>query len=108
LEKKTLCLLVPFPSPLGIAIFVEGGTINVRMSAYIKKKAAIFMALSTINSAPALFFSTPALRTEFALPLAASPISAGFPSSAEEFERLKLNLNDELIKHPEATFYAKA
>ena len=66
------------------------------------------MALSTINSAPALVFSTPALRIEFALPLAASPISAGFPSSAEEFERLKLNLNDELIKHPEATFYAKA
>ena len=47
------------------------------------------------------------ITTELALPLAASPISAGFPSPAEEFEGLKLNLNDELIKHPEATFYAR-
>ena len=65
------------------------------------------MRLSRIHSAPALGFYTPDLTTELALPLAASPISAGFPSPAEEFFGLKLNLNDELIKHPEATFYAR-
>ena len=57
--------------------------------------------------APSLAFFAPDFTTALALPLAASPISAGFPSSAEEFVGLKLNLNDELIKHPEATFYAK-
>ena len=65
------------------------------------------MRLSRIHSAPALGFYTPDLTTELALPLAASPISAGFPSPAEEFFGLKLNLNDELIRHPEATFYAR-
>ena len=57
--------------------------------------------------APSLAFFAPDFTTALALPLAASPISAGFPSSAEEFVGLKLNLNDELIKHPEATFYAR-
>jgi len=65
------------------------------------------MRLSRIHSAPALGFYTPDLTTELVLPLAASPISAGFPSPAEEFFGLQLNLNDELIKHPEATFYAR-
>ena len=65
------------------------------------------MMLSHIHSAPALVFSTPAFTTELALPLAASPISAGFPSPAEEFFGHKLDLNEELIKHPEATFYAR-
>ena len=30
-----------------------------------------------------------------------------FPSFIGDFEGLKINLNDELIKHPEATFYAR-
>ena len=30
-----------------------------------------------------------------------------FPSFTGEFECLQLNLNDELIKHPEANFYAR-
>ena len=65
------------------------------------------MRLSRIHSAPALGFYTPDLTTELVLPLAASPISAGFPSPAEEFFGLQLDLNEELIKHPEATFYAR-
>ena len=65
------------------------------------------MRLSHIHSGPVLDFYTPDFTTELKLPLAASPISAGFPSPAEEFFGLKLNLNDELIRHPEATFYAR-
>ncbi len=65
------------------------------------------MSFSRVYSAPTMEFLTPVITEESKLPLAASPISAGFPSPAEEFEGLKINLNDELIKHPEATFYAR-
>ena len=75
-----------------------------RINSFIK---VLSMRLTRIHLAPALVFCTPAFTTELALPLAASPISAGFPSPAEEFDGQKLNLNDELIKHPEATFYAR-
>lgn len=34
-------------------------------------------------------------------------IKAGFPSPAEDFSREKIDLNRLLIKHPDATFYAK-
>ena len=65
------------------------------------------MRFSSLHSGKVLGFFSPNFSTELALPLAASPISAGFPSPAEEFFGLQLNLNDELIKHPEATFYAR-
>lgn len=41
------------------------------------------------------------------IPLFASPIQAGFPSPADDFSERRLDLND-LISHPEATFYAHA
>ena len=65
------------------------------------------MRISRIHPARLLHFYTLVFTNVLELPLAASPISAGFPSPAEEFFGLKLNLNDELIKHPEATFYAR-
>ena len=47
--------------------------------------------------------STPPLP----LPLAASPIAAGFAEPAGECNGEKLDLNEELIRHPAATFYAR-
>lgn len=38
---------------------------------------------------------------------AESLVSAGFPSSAENFVENSLDLNDLLIEHPAATFYVK-
>ena len=35
-------------------------------------------------------------------------VSAGFPSRADDYKERKLDLNDLLIKQPEATFFAKA
>ena len=35
-------------------------------------------------------------------------ISAGFPSPAQDYEELRLHLNDLLIKNPDTTFFAKA
>ncbi|HHE07953.1 MAG TPA: translesion error-prone DNA polymerase V autoproteolytic subunit [Chlorobaculum parvum] len=65
------------------------------------------MKLLRIHSGPILDFFTPDFSTELELPMAGVNISAGFPSPAEDFEELPLDLNKALIKHPAATFYAR-
>jgi DNA polymerase V len=42
-----------------------------------------------------------------ALPLSEQRVAAGFPSPAEEYSSLSLDLNKELIKNPASTFYAR-
>lgn len=46
-------------------------------------------------------------RTDMALPLADTQLSAGFPSPAENYFEESLDLNKFLIKHPAATFFVK-
>lgn len=41
------------------------------------------------------------------IPLTESGVHAGFPSPADDFLDGVLDLNDLVIKHPEATFYAR-
>ncbi len=41
------------------------------------------------------------------LPLVDNGISAGFPSPADDFLDLSIDLNKELIKNPSATFYGR-
>lgn len=41
------------------------------------------------------------------LPYAEQGISAGFPSPAEDFLDISIDLNKELIKNPSATFYGR-
>jgi len=65
------------------------------------------MRLSKIHAGPVLDFFTPDFSTLLELPLAGTAIAAGFPSPAEEYLDLALDLNKELIKHPAATFYAR-
>ena len=43
-----------------------------------------------------------------ALPLFASGVAAGFPSPSDDYIEKSLDLNEHLIKHPAATFYARA
>ena len=40
-------------------------------------------------------------------PLFMVPVSAGFPSPAEDYIEGKLDLNEYLVKHPAATFFVK-
>lgn len=40
-------------------------------------------------------------------PLYASKVSAGFPSPADDYLELNLNLNQHLVKHPAATFFVR-
>ena len=65
------------------------------------------MLLSRIHSGPILDFYIPDFSTQLELPLAGTAVSAGFPSPAEEYIEIALDLNKELIKHPAATFYAR-
>jgi DNA polymerase V len=65
------------------------------------------MKLSHIHSGPVLDFFTADVTTTLELPFAGTGISAGFPSPAEEFEEISLDLNKALVKHPAATFYAR-
>lgn len=39
------------------------------------------------------------------IPLFASPIKAGFPSPAEDYVEDRIDLNRDLIKNPDSTFY---
>ncbi len=45
-------------------------------------------------------------RTSFSAPCFLSRVRAGFPSPAEDYVDRKLDLNEYLITHPAATFYA--
>lgn len=45
--------------------------------------------------------------TELNLPYAEQGISAGFPSPADDFLDISIDLNKELIKNPSATFYGR-
>ncbi|MDP7418537.1 MAG: translesion error-prone DNA polymerase V autoproteolytic subunit, partial [Gammaproteobacteria bacterium] len=45
--------------------------------------------------------------TTFHAPLFISRVPAGFPSPADDYMDNKLDLNEHLIKHPEATFYCR-
>jgi len=54
-----------------------------------------------------LVFYRPDYRTRWSRPLVLCPVSAGFPSPAEDWIECRLDLNRDLIKHPVATFYVR-
>lgn len=53
--------------------------------------------------------SRPASKTQaIARPLLASRVEAGFPSPADDYVERSLDLNEELIQHPAATYFIRA
>ena len=42
------------------------------------------------------------------IPLLLTPVSAGFPSPADDYKEKSLDLNEHLIKHPAATIFVRA
>lgn len=62
---------------------------------------------SNMNEYNTLSIYSSDVETEAELPLSANGISAGFPSPADDFMDMKLDLNRELVKNPAATFYAR-
>lgn len=59
------------------------------------------MAKSSLNS------SIANKKTSLKLPLAIEKISAGFPSPAEDYLDIGIDLNEQLIRHPESTFFMR-
>ena len=65
------------------------------------------MKQKKIKDTETLQFFTADLSEEHKIPFYASSVSAGFPSPADDYVELSLDLNKHLIKHPAATFYAR-
>ncbi|WP_041463845.1 LexA family protein [Pelodictyon luteolum] len=65
------------------------------------------MRLSSIHHTLFLDFYRADLSVPLPLPLAETAVSAGFPSPAEDHLEVTLDLNRALVRHPDATFYAR-
>lgn len=65
------------------------------------------MKLRSLHTTTILDFYKPDFSTELELPYVDVGISAGFPSPADDFIELTIDLNRELIKHKDSTFFAK-
>ncbi len=65
------------------------------------------MKLLKLTETENLEFFSAETSSAVKLPLYLSPVSAGFPSPAEDYVEISLDLNEHLIKHPAATFYVK-
>jgi DNA polymerase V len=65
------------------------------------------MRLSRIHHTLFLDFYQADLSVPLPLPLAGTAVSAGFPSPAEDHLEVTLDLNRALVRHPDATFYAR-
>jgi DNA polymerase V len=65
------------------------------------------MKLRNLHSTNTLEFYIPDYSTELQLPFIDTGISAGFPSPADDFIELSIDLNKHLIKHKDTTFFAK-
>ena len=65
------------------------------------------MKAKHVYHANTLDLYTPDATTSIKLDLVDAGISAGFPSPAEDYTDLKLDLNKALIKHPSATFFGR-
>lgn len=82
----------------------------------VKEFLKVSLAASSQSSAVTGYDQTihnlwSSLTTESAnawsLPLYASSVSAGFPSPADDYIETALDLNEHLIKHPNATFFVR-
>jgi DNA polymerase V len=65
------------------------------------------MKLRSLNSTTTLDFYIPDYSTELELPFVDTGISAGFPSPADDFIELTIDLNKFLVKHKDTTFFAR-
>ncbi|MGL2986362.1 LexA family protein [Flavobacterium sp. RSSA_27] len=65
------------------------------------------MKLRSIQNTTTLEFYTADFTTALDIPFMDTGISAGFPSPADDFLELSIDLNKHLIKHKDSTFFAK-
>jgi len=65
------------------------------------------MKMLKIHKSNTLDIYSAEISQDLELPLAETGIVAGFPSPADDFMDVSIDLNKELIKHPSATFYGR-
>lgn len=65
------------------------------------------MKLRSLHTTTTLEFYIPDYSTSLELPFIDAGISAGFPSPADDFIELSIDLNKQLIKNKDTTFFAK-
>lgn len=65
------------------------------------------MQLRKLYNTPSLTFYSVDNSTRLDLPYVVEGISAGFPSPADDFLDINIDLNRHLIKNPSTTFYGK-
>jgi DNA polymerase V len=65
------------------------------------------MKLKSLQTTKIFDFYVPDYSTTLELPYVDVGISAGFPSPADDFLELTIDLNKHLIKHKDSTFFAK-
>lgn len=65
------------------------------------------MRIYKIKSTSEMDFFSIETISELELPLMQFPVEAGFPSPAEDYIDLSIDLNKELIKNPSATFLVR-
>lgn len=65
------------------------------------------MKLRSLHTTQTLEFYIPDFSSKLELPFFDVGISAGFPSPADDFIELTIDLNKHLIKHKDSTFFAK-
>ena len=59
------------------------------------------------HSSSLLIGALRAERTSLRLPLASSTVAAGFPSPADDYIDVGIDLNEVLIRHPSSTFFLR-
>lgn len=64
----------------------------------------IMLALNPHHTGPDILFPLPEPPRQL-IPLGLAPVSAGFPSPAEDYEDKRLDINDYLVRNPVATFF---
>lgn len=67
----------------------------------------IMQHIKKIANSSNLDFYTANTNSHVALPFIEGGIAAGFPSPAQDYIDLKIDLNTELISNPSSTFYAR-
>lgn len=65
------------------------------------------MRLRTIKKTDTLEFFTVSNKTTVEIPFLEGGIKAGFPSPAEDFTEISIDLNIELLKNPSSTFFCR-
>ncbi|WP_274476594.1 LexA family protein [Mangrovimonas aestuarii] len=65
------------------------------------------MHLRRLYNTNSITFYKADVSTELELPFVANGISAGFPSPADDFLDINIDLNKHLVKNPSTTFYGR-